>query len=31
MKAPAARGALGPYSAGEISSTSVNWRKIGGF
>lgn len=31
MEMPAARGPLGAYAAGEDSSTSVNWRKIGGF
>jgi hypothetical protein len=29
--APAERGLLGAYEPGENSSTSVNWRRIGGF
>jgi hypothetical protein len=29
--APAERGLFGAYEPGENSSTSVNWRKIGGF
>jgi hypothetical protein len=29
--APAERGLLGPFEPGENSSTSVNWRRIGGF
>jgi hypothetical protein len=29
--APAERGLLGAFEPGENSSTSVNWRKIGGF
>jgi hypothetical protein len=29
--APAERGLFGAYEPGENSSTSVNWRRIGGF
>jgi hypothetical protein len=29
--APSERGLLGAYEPGENSSTSVNWRRIGGF
>lgn len=29
--APAERGLLGPFEPGENRSTSVNWRRIGGF